>query len=78
MEIIVLAVAFYIGWVIADIHRASKKPPRTYLHEHGDLGWHAHPYDRNHVHRDDDLDGPFAYVDEIIIDQRGHLPRTEH
>lgn len=42
----------------------------NYLHNHHDLGWHDHPYERNHAHFNNDMSGPFYYVDERVIDQR--------
>lgn len=44
------------------------------LHRHVYSGWHSHPRDPSrgpHYHTDENnLDGPFVYVDEEIIDQR--------
>ena len=43
---------------------------RSFLHEHGDLGWHSHEYYGNHAHFGNHMSGPFYYTDERVIDQR--------
>ncbi len=59
--------------VLDDLGRFGRKltsKESGYLHEHRDLGWHDHEYHGNHVHPGNNLNGPFHYVDERVIDQR--------
>lgn len=37
---------------------------RRLLHEHGEFGWHSHPYEGHHRHFGNHLSGPFYYPDE--------------
>ena len=69
MEFLLFLILIVLIFSDSDSEPKNDKEP-TYLHQHWDLGWHAHPYERNHVHRRNNLNGPFHYVDERVIDQR--------
>ena len=62
-----------LALVVGDVQNFGEKlteKKSSDLHEHGDLGWHDHPHERNHAHYGNHLSGPFYYVDERVIDQR--------
>ena len=58
---------FIVDW-LGDLGGDVRQSVRSGLHQHGDL-WHDHPHERSHFHPHD-INGPFVYVDERVIDQR--------
>ena len=58
---------FALRW-LGDFGGDVRQRARSGLHQHGDL-WHDHPHERSHFHPHD-VNGPFVYTDERVIDQR--------
>ena len=72
MAISVLAgLAVAVSFLVAGVWVDANTPPPNYMHNHGGL-WHEHHFDQQregHFHPHD-INGPFVYTDERVIDQR--------